>query len=63
MTKDKFEQLYCKNSNITTKEYDDNFITLPCQCSERGCKGWAAVCNNKLSIKAHNDLYGKEPCQ
>lgn len=57
MTKEEFEERYCKRSDITLEFYHENFVTLPCDCGISGCKGWACVSNSPLSIKAHNDLY------
>lgn len=57
MTEREFEENYCNNSHINIDEYRKYFVTLPCQCGSRSCKGWACVDNNKVSIKAHMDLY------
>ena len=58
MSKEEFEKSYCKKSHMTISEYNEHFVTLPCNCGETMCKGWASVSNNKHSIKAHYDLYG-----
>ena len=58
MTKDKFEADYIANSGITEKEYRDYLVTLPCGCDYKFCAGWAAVGNNPLSIKVHEDISG-----
>jgi hypothetical protein len=55
--KENFEKRYCNRSNITRDYYNENFITLPCNCNQEGCSGWACVTNNDISIKAHCDLY------
>lgn len=59
MTKDEFEKRYCERSEITIDEYhnDYNLITLPCNCGDQSCDGWAAVDNRPIAIKAHKDLY------
>jgi hypothetical protein len=59
MTKEEFEKGYCERSEITIDEYHDdyNLITLPCNCGNATCEGWAAVDNRELAIKAHKDLY------
>lgn len=57
MRKDDFIKLYCKKSNITKDTLLKTQVVLPCKCNINVCKGWAVVSNNKLSIKAHNDLY------
>lgn len=54
MTKETFEQGYCERSDISIEFYNDHFVTLPCNCEEEGCDGWACISNNPLSIKAHN---------
>lgn len=59
MDKEEFEKEYCEMSHITLEEYNKTQVTLSCNCSNNGCKGWAAVSNNPLSIKAHKDLYMK----
>lgn len=51
MTRDEFEEYYCTNSQISRPFYHSNFLTLPCNCGEEGCQGWAAVSNNSLSVK------------
>lgn len=59
MTKEEFEKGYCKRSEISIDEYRDdyNLITMPCNCGDDTCEGWAAVDNREISIKAHKDLY------
>lgn len=59
MTKDEFEIEYCKSSDITKEYYDSQFVTLPCNCGEEECSGWACVTNSKLSIGWHNELNNK----
>lgn len=59
MTKESFEDKFCKQSEITLNYYKEHFITLPCEgCGYEDCNGWAAVSNNELSIKAHQELFG-----
>jgi hypothetical protein len=60
MTKDEFEEGYCERSGITIEEYhnDCNLITLPCNCRQEGCEGWAAISNDPLSIRTHQYFYG-----
>lgn len=57
LTKEEFEENYARDSGITIEEYRETQVTLPCNCSYEGCKGWAAVSNNERAIKAHKDLY------
>lgn len=59
MTKQEFEELYCKKSGITKEWYDKYFVTLPCYCENEDCKGWACVGNSPFAIKIHNELCGK----
>jgi len=62
MDKTTFIKQYCKNSNIEESKLLESHVVLPCNCNNKGCKSWALVSNNKLSIKAHNDLYApKKP--
>lgn len=59
MTKEEFEQEFCKQSEIDINYYQKHFVTLPCRgCGYEKCNGWAAVCNDDLSIKTHQELYG-----
>jgi len=60
ISKEEFEKEYCKNSNISIKQYHKYFVTLPCGCGEKGCQGWACVCNNKLSIADHKRFHCRE---
>lgn len=53
----KFEEEYCRRSELTKEEYDKDYITLPCHCGAEGCEGWACVCKGRLTIKAHAALY------
>ncbi|PHA03006.1 hypothetical protein COE51_01295 [Bacillus pseudomycoides] len=55
MTKEEFENGYCQRSGITVEEYNNEFnlITLPCDCGEDGCEGWAAVTNTPRMIEIH----------
>lgn len=57
MTKEDFENGYCERSEITLEEYQNYYVTLPCNCGHETCDGWASVKNKPLSIKAHKDLY------
>lgn len=57
MNKEQFEKRYIERSGITQEQYDEFLITMPCSCGVRGCKGWVAVTNTPLGIKAHKDLY------
>lgn len=57
MTKEQFEKGYIKRSGISIEEYRMFYVTLPCACGQKGCKGWAAVSKNPESIKAHQELY------
>lgn len=57
MTKEEFKENYCTQSSIPLADFDKDMVVLPCHCGDELCNGWAAVSNNALSIKAHNDLY------
>jgi hypothetical protein len=56
MTKQQFIKNYCERSGITEQEFLETQVALPCNCDYEDCEKWAAVSNNKLSIKAHNEL-------
>ena len=58
MTKDDFINRYALNSGMLPKEILKDNVALPCHCNQDGCKGWAMVSNNPLSIKCHNDING-----
>ncbi|MGH1256024.1 MULTISPECIES: hypothetical protein [Bacillus] len=59
MTEYEFERGYCERSGITIHEYHNeyNLRTLPCNCGDSSCEGWAAVINTPHFVKLHNDLY------
>ena len=57
MTKEQFESSYCERSVISLDFYKRSFITLPCACGDKVCKGWAAVSKRPDFIEFHNDLY------
>lgn len=57
MTKEEFEEYYIENSKITPEIFSRYFVTLPCACDYEGCRGWAAVRNDPMLIKDHNELY------
>jgi len=61
VTKDAFEERYCKESRISQEYYHSFRITLPCNCDYDGCEGWAAVGKDEDSIQAHLQFYG--PCK
>jgi len=41
MTKEKFEDGYISRSKVTKEFYDRHFVTVPCNCGEDVCDGWA----------------------
>jgi len=53
----KFEKDYCEKSEISINYYNEEFVTLPCNCGQKDCNGWACVSNNKRSIENHTRLY------
>lgn len=62
MTRKQFEESYCNKSHISIEEYDKYFVTLPCNCGDDTCKGWACVTKREASIKAHKELYNYGLC-
>ena len=57
MTKEEFEKSYIEKSAISTEFYHQCFVTLPCDCGDKFCKGWAAIHNSPDMIASHNKLY------
>lgn len=54
MDKEAFEKGYCERSGISREFYNENYVTLPCDCDYEGCEGWACINNDPVSIHAHN---------
>lgn len=48
-----FEDNYTTRSNITKEQYNRWKVTLPCDCGENGCQGWAAISREPDSIHHH----------
>jgi len=48
-----FEQNYIERSRISKEEYYKYKITLPCDCGEDGCQGWAAISVQPDSVHHH----------
>lgn len=42
MTREEFERGYAERSGMTLVEYQEHFLTLPCDCAYENCRGWAA---------------------
>ena len=57
MTKEEFEKSYLELNDMEKERYDKSFVTLPCNCGDDSCRGWACVANNPESIEVHNCLY------
>jgi len=57
MTKEEFEESYCRRSNITLEVYHRWKVTLPCECTYEGCQGWAAIPNDPSCIEDHMKFY------
>jgi len=57
MDKETFEKQYIENSGITKEEFDQYFITMECNCNYEGCRGWAVINNDPVSIKCQKELY------
>lgn len=57
MTKEEFEKGYCNRSEITVEEYHKHFVTLPCNCGDESCNGWASITKNELVIQNHKRKY------
>lgn len=43
VTMEEFEADYCQASQIGKAYYNERFVTLPCDCDEKGCRGWVAI--------------------
>jgi len=57
-SKEEFEEQYMRNSRITPKFYKEHFVTLPCECRNPGCRGWACVSKDLNSVENHKKLRG-----
>ena len=53
MEKEEFIKNYCEKSHLTRKEYDKDYVALPCNCGNPDCKGWATITKTGLAIKTH----------
>lgn len=56
-TKNEFEKMYIDLSGEDKEWYEKYYVTLPCNCGESRCDGWAAVDNNERDILHHKRLY------
>lgn len=54
VTKGKFEKDYCIERKIDN--YDKWYITLPCNCREGSCRGWAAIRKDFIGIIDHMEF-------
>lgn len=57
MTAEEFEKRYCSLSRITIEQYRKWRVTLPCECDDSGCEGWASIQNDPDAIAAHKRFY------
>jgi hypothetical protein len=55
MTREEWEAGYIKRSDITKEVYDKFSVTLPCDCGNKDCKGWASL--PLTSVEWHFDFY------
>ncbi len=53
LTQDEFERAYAKRSDMTIEEFRAHLIGLPCNCTEEGCEGWAAIDRDPYRIDSH----------
>ncbi len=56
ITLKEFERNYIKNSNISRTFYNRWYITLPCNCAEDGCKGWAKISKSPEMVYSHMEF-------
>lgn len=63
MTSEEFMRRYAEGSGLSVDEcfQAGGQVALRCACGDPECLGWAAVSDNRLSIKAHNDLHAPDP--
>lgn len=55
MTQIEFIKSYCEKSNITEERLNElGQFSVPCDCKEEGCNGWAMV--SRALIKQHTEL-------
>lgn len=57
LSKYKFIKDYCERSNMTIDKFNERLVALKCNCEDSRCCGWAAISNDPLTIKAHNDCF------
>lgn len=58
MTQSEFIKSYCEKSNITEERLNSlGIVSVPCNCKEVECKGWAMI--SREFIKYHVELYLK----
>jgi len=57
ITMETFESVYRRASHIDQDYYNRWFITLPCNCGEQGCRGWAAIGRNWDAIQHQLGFY------
>lgn len=50
-----FEEGYAARAEISVEEYRKHLTTMPCDCGDEHCKGWAAV--NKGREQDQINLY------
>jgi len=52
--KQEYKEKYCYLSEISLDFYDENFVTLACDCGEEGCEGWCTISKNHLFVEKLN---------
>ena len=57
ITKDEFESKYIQRSKITRVFYNEDYITLPCDCGEKDCEGWASISKEPENVCDHIKFY------
>ena len=55
-----FRKRYIKESKITEKEFNKDFIVLPCKCNSEDCEGYGVYNIDPRSIKSYFDLHCPE---
>jgi hypothetical protein len=53
MRKDEFENDYCKRSGWTVEKFRQRYVTLPCNCAEDHCEGWAKISLDEDALLHH----------
>ena len=57
LTQNEFERDYAKRNGVAVSEFREHMISLPCNCGDEDCKGWAAISRDPEAIERHLKYY------